>query len=118
MRSATQQQLLPAETSLTRHRPNGPARKLLAPDAEKEQAEFESEWKDLGRKLEEDRKRQDFLARERQRLLAEETRGQMSKEDEAEPAQVGAVARGEELHGALQRGLECRHLVHRVGAHL
>ena len=33
---------------------------------------------------------------------------------EAEPAQVGAVARGEELHGALQRGLECRHLVHRV----
>jgi hypothetical protein len=33
---------------------------------------------------------------------------------EAQPAQVSAVAGGEELHGALQRGLECRHLVHRV----
>merc|ERR1719453_385434 len=31
--------------------------------AEKEQQEFEAEWKELGRKLEEDRKRQDFLAR-------------------------------------------------------
>jgi hypothetical protein len=31
--------------------------------------EFESEWKELGRKLEEDRKRQDFLARERQKML-------------------------------------------------
>ena len=52
--------------------------KLLA---EKEQSEFETEWKELGHKLEEDRKRQvaeiiaeinssmqDFLARERQRL--------------------------------------------------
>jgi len=38
--------------------------------AEKEQAEFEREWKELGNKLEEDRKRQDFLARERQRMAA------------------------------------------------
>jgi len=51
--------------------------------SEKEQAEFESEWKELGNKLEEDRKRQDFLARERQKLLASEQRGDMSMEDEA-----------------------------------
>jgi len=50
--------------------------------SEKEQAEFEGEWKELGRKLEEDRKRQDFLARERQRLLTLEQRGEMSVEDE------------------------------------
>jgi hypothetical protein len=54
--------------------------KLLA---EKEQSDFEGEWKELGHKLEEDRKRQDFLARERQRLLATEQRGDMSMEDEA-----------------------------------
>lgn len=54
--------------------------KLLA---EKEQNDFEGEWKELGHKLEEDRKRQDFLARERQRLLATEQRGDMSMEDEA-----------------------------------
>ena len=47
MRSATQQQLLPAETSLTRHRPNGPARKLLAPDAEDERAHAPAEGKRL-----------------------------------------------------------------------
>lgn len=51
---------------------------------EKEQIEFEAEWKELGRKLEEDRKRQDFLARERQRLLQLEQRGEMSVEDEKE----------------------------------
>ena len=50
--------------------------------SEKEQAEFEGEWKELGRKLEEDRKRQDFLARERQRLMTLEQRGEMSVEDE------------------------------------
>ena len=60
----------------------------LKASAEKEQAEFEHEWKELGRKLEEDRKRQDFLARERQRLAAEETRGQMSKDDEQELKKV------------------------------
>ena len=42
---------------------------LLKLQAEKEQGEFETEWKDLGRKLEEDRKRQDFLARERQKMM-------------------------------------------------
>ena len=56
--------------------------------AEKEQQEFESEWKELGRKLEEDRKRQDFLARERQRMLENEKRGEMTKEDEAELKKV------------------------------
>merc|ERR1719453_764882 len=50
--------------------------------AEKEQQEFESEWKELGRKLEEDRKRQDFLARERQKMLEIGQRGEMSIEDE------------------------------------
>ena len=60
----------------------------LKASAEKEQGEFEHEWKELGRKLEEDRKRQDFLARERQRLAAEETRGQMSKDDEQELKKV------------------------------
>merc|ERR1719453_859195 len=50
--------------------------------AEKEQTEFETEWKDLGRKLDEDRKRQEFLARERQRLMVSEQRGEMSVEDE------------------------------------
>ena len=56
--------------------------------AEKEQAEFEREWKELGNKLEEDRKRQDFLARERQRMLENEKRGEMTKEDEAELKKV------------------------------
>ena len=51
--------------------------------SEKEQAEFEGEWKELGSRLDEDRKRQDFLARERQKLLASEQRGDMSMEDEA-----------------------------------
>ena len=51
--------------------------------AEKEQQEFENEWKELGRKLEEDRKRQDFLARERQKMLDTGQRGEMSIEDEA-----------------------------------
>jgi len=50
--------------------------------AEKEQQEFESEWKELGRKLEEDRKRQDFLARERQKMMEIGQRGDMSMEDE------------------------------------
>jgi len=50
--------------------------------AEKEQADFESEWKELGRKLEEDRKRQDFLARERQKMMDAGQRGEMSMEDE------------------------------------
>jgi len=50
--------------------------------AEKEQQEFESEWKELGRKLEEDRKRQDFLARERQKMMEIGQRGEMSMEDE------------------------------------
>merc|ERR1719446_645220 len=49
--------------------------------AEREQTEFEVEWKELGRKLAEDRKRQEFLARERQRLLSLEQRGEMSVED-------------------------------------
>ena len=60
----------------------------LKASAEKEQGEFEHEWKELGQKLEEDRKRQDFLARERQRLAGEETRGQMSKDGEQELKKV------------------------------
>merc|ERR1719453_1585111 len=52
--------------------------------AEKEQQEFENEWKELGRKLEEDRKRQDFLARERQKMMDGGQRGEMSIEDEQE----------------------------------
>jgi len=51
--------------------------------AEREQADFESEWKELGLKLEEDRRRQDFLARERARVLSTEQRGEMSLEEEA-----------------------------------
>ena len=50
--------------------------------AEREQNEFEVEWKELGRKLEEDRKRQDFLARERQKMMDGAQRGEMSMEDE------------------------------------
>ena len=50
--------------------------------AEKEQQEFESEWKELGRKLEEDRKRQEFLSRERQKMMEIGQRGEMSIEDE------------------------------------
>lgn len=38
--------------------------------------------------LEEDRKRQDFLSRERQRASSEETRGQLTMEDEAELKKV------------------------------
>merc|ERR1719240_1478614 len=50
--------------------------------AEREQTEFVVEWKELGRKLDEDRKRQEFLARARQRLLTLEARGEMSVEEE------------------------------------
>jgi chromosome segregation ATPase len=51
--------------------------------AEKEQQEFENEWKELGRKLEEDKKRQDFLQRERQKMMeVGGQRGEMSIEDE------------------------------------
>ena len=42
------------------------------------------EWKELGRKLEEDRKRQDFLARERAKMMEMGQRGEMSIEDEKE----------------------------------
>jgi len=52
--------------------------------AEKEQADFEGEWKELGRKLEEDRKRQDFLTRERQKMMDGAQRGEMSMEDEVQ----------------------------------
>ena len=61
----------------------------LKVSAEKEKAEFEHDWKELGMMLEEDRKRQDFLSRERLRTKdAEITRGSLSMEDETELKKV------------------------------
>eukprot|EP00967_Tisochrysis_lutea_P023831 scaffold27379_cov24-Tisochrysis_lutea.AAC.1 len=52
----------------------------LRAQAEKEQAEFEVQWKELGLQLEEDRRRQEALARERAKALTEANK---SAEDDA-----------------------------------
>ena len=57
-----------------------------------EQAIFEDEWKELGIQLEEDRKRQELLARERVKALNVTKRGEMTVEQETSMKKV--VSRG------------------------
>lgn len=57
----------------------------LKSQADKEHKEFEGEWKDLGDQIEDDRRHQDFLSRERNRTaLDSEKRGEMSIEEEGQ----------------------------------
>merc|ERR1711988_1910227 len=44
--------------------------------------EFEAEWKELGKMIEQDRKMKDFMKKEREKLSQQEHRGEMSIEEE------------------------------------
>jgi len=57
--------------------------------AEREQAEFESVWKELGLQLEEDRRRQDSLAMERAQALVDGGRGGLDEEARKRSANKG-----------------------------
>merc|ERR1719305_292696 len=54
----------------------------LKAQADKEQQEFEAEWKELGKMIEQDRKMKDFMKKEREKLSMQEHRGEMSIEEE------------------------------------
>merc|ERR1711988_1665249 len=45
--------------------------------------EFEAEWKELGKMIEQDRKMKDFMKKEREKLSQQEHRGDMTVEQEA-----------------------------------
>merc|ERR1711988_981036 len=45
--------------------------------------EFEAEWKELGKMIEQDRKMKDFMKKEREKLSQQEHRGDMTVEEEA-----------------------------------
>jgi hypothetical protein len=77
----------------------------LRGQAEKEQAEFEARWKELGLQMEEDRRRQEQLARERARALAD---GGHAAEDEAHKRGAGRGSWGtgggsEELGSGMEK---------------
>jgi len=55
----------------------------LKQQADKEQQEFEQEWKELGKMIEQDRKMKDFMKKEREKLSMAEHRGEMTVEQEA-----------------------------------
>jgi len=55
----------------------------LKSQADKEQQEFEQEWKELGKMIEQDRKMKDFMKKEREKLSQQEHRGDMTVEQEA-----------------------------------
>ena len=55
----------------------------LKNQADKEQQEFEAEWKELGKMIEQDRKMKDFMKKEREKLSQQEHRGDMTVEQEA-----------------------------------
>merc|ERR1711990_99021 len=55
----------------------------LKAQADKEQQEFEAEWKELGKMIEQDRKMKDFMKKEREKLSQQEHRGDMTVEEEA-----------------------------------
>merc|ERR1712070_474168 len=55
----------------------------LKQQADKEQQEFEAEWKELGKMIEQDRKMKDFMKKEREKLSQQEHRGDMTVEEEA-----------------------------------
>ena len=46
--------------------------------ADREQAEFEAEWKELGKMIEQDRKMKEFMKKEREKMTMQEHRGEMS----------------------------------------
>jgi len=50
--------------------------------ADKEQEDFEREWKELGKMIEQDRKMKDFMKKEREKLSQQEHRGDMTVEQE------------------------------------
>ena len=54
----------------------------LKQQADKEQQEFEQEWKELGKMIEQDRKMKDFMKKEREKLSQQEHRGDMTVEQE------------------------------------
>ena len=54
----------------------------LKAQADKEQSEFEAEWKELGRMIEQDRKMKDFMKKEREKMTMQEHRGEMTIEEE------------------------------------
>lgn len=54
----------------------------LKSQADKEQNEFEAEWKELGKMIEQDRKMKDFMKKEREKLSQQEHRGDMTVEQE------------------------------------
>jgi len=54
----------------------------LKAQADKEQEDFEREWKELGKMIEQDRKMKDFMKKEREKLSQQEHRGEMTVEQE------------------------------------
>jgi len=54
----------------------------LKSQADKEQEDFEREWKELGKMIEQDRKMKDFMKKEREKLSQQEHRGEMTVEQE------------------------------------
>jgi len=54
----------------------------LKSQADKEQQDFEQEWKELGKMIEQDRKMKDFMKKEREKLSQQEHRGDMTVEQE------------------------------------
>jgi chromosome segregation ATPase len=54
----------------------------LKSQADKEQDDFEREWKELGKMIEQDRKMKDFMKKEREKLSQQEHRGDMTVEQE------------------------------------
>merc|ERR1719460_2214482 len=50
----------------------------LKAQADKEQEDFEQEWKELGKMIEQDRKMKDFMKKEREKLSMAEHRGEMT----------------------------------------
>ena len=54
----------------------------LKAQADKEQSDFEAEWKERGKMIEQDRKMKDFMKKEREKLSQQEHRGDMTVEQE------------------------------------
>ena len=50
----------------------------LKSQADKEQEDFEREWKELGKMIEQDRKMKEFMKKEREKMTMQEHRGEMS----------------------------------------
>ncbi|KAL3917972.1 MAG: hypothetical protein SGPRY_006191, partial [Prymnesium sp.] len=66
----------------------------LKQQADKEQQEFEQEWKELGKMIEQDRKMKDFMKKEREKLSMAEHRGDMTVEQACVASQVKYKGQG------------------------